>query len=481
MSLGPKASSQYFSYPTPTANFLFPQEGVPQKKASEKQSTKTMCRPDLLTKDKTSNSAREETCNEGEEWILKFDFEGFTKEIRALGKRLENEQGEADVAHLNKMIMWSNACAAVGLLTMGFGVNPITIFALSLYTFSRWTMIAHHTCHGGYEKCHPNKARWSRFKFALGSLWRRFNDWFDWMMPEAWNVEHNNRHHYNLSEINDPDLVEQNLTFLRQLDIPMPLKFVTVGFFMITWKWFYYAPNTYKELKLAKLRREGKPLPKGINPADPIAVKDILMGRNPFYSLAEFIFIVVGPYFLIHFFLTPLPWYFLGENLDGFSGCQMYWTAVKNLFVAELVTNAHGFLAVVTNHAGDDMYRFRFGCRPFSGSFYLRQVLASVDYDLGTDLIDFMHGWLNYQIEHHMWPNLSMLSYRKAAPLVREICARYGVPYVRENVFWRLKKTVDIMTGAKSMKWFPEAYETLYLTKDALAEANARQTAESYQ
>ncbi len=149
----------------------------------------------------------------------------------------------------------------------------------------------------------------------------------------------------------------------------------------------------------------------------------------------------------------------------------MYINAVKNLFLAEILTNIHGFVAVVTNHAGDDMYRFREGCRPFSGSFYLRQVLASVDFDYGTDLVDFLHGWLNYQIEHHMWPNLSMLSYQKAGPLVREICDRHGVPYVKQNVFWRVKKTVDIMVGASSMKWFPESYEKKYLETDVLMEA----------
>ena len=130
---------------------------------------------------------------EGDEWIADFDFAGFADEIKILGKKLESEQGPADVDHLNKMILWSNSFAAVGLLSMGLGVNPITVMCLSMYTFTRWTMIAHHVCHGGYEKVHPNKSRWSRFKFGIGTFWRRFNDWFDWMMPEAWNVEHNTR------------------------------------------------------------------------------------------------------------------------------------------------------------------------------------------------------------------------------------------------------------------------------------------------
>jgi fatty acid desaturase len=184
--------------------------------------------------------------------------------------------------------------------------------------------------------------------------------------------------------------------------------------------------------------------------------------------LTEFFTVVVGPYLLLHFFVLPMPLIFVGQYLGN---DDMYMNAVKNLFLADILTNLHGFVAVVTNHAGDDMYRFRAGCRPFSGSFYLRQVLASVDYPYGTDLNDFMHGWLNYQIEHHMWPNLSMLSYQKSAPLVRDICKRHNVPYIQENVFWRTKKTVDIMTGTSSMKWFPESFEKQYLETDKIMEA----------
>jgi len=407
-----------------------------------------------------------------DEWIAKVDYESFAADIRKLGEELEKNQGESDVKHLHKMVSWSNMCAVCGLLTMGFGVNLFSIVMLSTWTFSRWTMIAHHTCHGGYDKCHPKKERWHRFKFAIGSFWRRFMDWFDWMMPEAWNVEHNNRHHYNLSELDDPDLVENNLTSVRDMPAPVFVKYFFVLGSAMTWKWFYYAPNTYKELKLAKLRREGKPLPKGVNPTDAVTIRSLIFGGSPFYSLWEFFSVVVGPYLVIHFFIFPLPLLFLGQYLD--MGETMYINALKNLFLAELLTNVHGFVAVVTNHAGDDMYRFRYGCRPFSGSFFLRQVISSVDFHMGTDLVDFLHGYLNYQIEHHLWPNLTMLSYQRSAPLVREICAKHGVPYVKENVFWRVKKTVDIMVGSSSMRWFPEDYEKKLLEMDAVLEAKKK-------
>ena len=93
---------------------------------------------------------------------------------------------------------------------MWLAPNPLTVMALSLWTFSRWTTIAHHTCHGGYNNA--DKTRFFNSKgFALGSLQKRVGQWFDWMLPEAWNVEHNNLHHYRLGELDDPDLVERNL------------------------------------------------------------------------------------------------------------------------------------------------------------------------------------------------------------------------------------------------------------------------------
>merc|ERR1712070_681196 len=121
------------------------------------------------------------------------------------------------------------------------------------------------------------------------------------------------------------------------------------------------------------------------------------------------------------------------------------------------------------------MYKFDNSVVPRSGSFYMRAITSSSNFRTsngirkdGTacpvhgftaDLNDFMHGWLNYQIEHHAWPQLSMLSYQKSAPEMRALCEKYGVPYVQENVFKRLKKTADIMVGATDMRPFDESWE----------------------
>lgn len=135
-----------------------------------------------------------------------------------------------------------------------------------------------------------------------------------------------------------------------------------------------------------------------------------------------------------------------------------YTSSLINFFLGELVTNAWAFLNIATNHCGDDLYRFEGHAAPRSSTFYLRQVVSSVNFTTGTDLGDFCHGWLNYQIEHHLWPDLSMRSYQKAQPLVKAICKKHGVPYVQHNVWWRLKKTVDIIVGNRSMRRYPASY-----------------------
>ena len=275
------------------------------------------------------------------------------------------------------------------------------------------------------------------------------------MLPEAWNIEHNNLHHYRLGERADPDFVERNLEFTRQLKAPMFVKYAIAGFLMVSWKWFYYAPNTYKELKIAELRKLGKPVAEGADNAFTVKsfVDQYIPGEKPnlWYSFGDLMKNVLGPYLLIHFFLMPLPFLLLSTTA--------YTNAVASLFLADIVTNIHSFIVIATNHAGSDMYKFESGCVPNSATFFMRQVVSSVNFRTGGDWNDFMHGFLNYQIEHHVWPNLSALSYQRAQPELKAICQRYGVPYVQESVWVRLRKTVDVMVGLADNRPFPAHLE----------------------
>ena len=92
-------------------------------------------------------------------------------------------------------------------------------------------------CHGGYDKCSQGHGNYNRFKFAVGSLYQRCHDWLDWMLVEAWNVEHNQLHHYCLGESLDPDLVEQNFVTIRHSKMPMWARKVAAYLATSVWKW----------------------------------------------------------------------------------------------------------------------------------------------------------------------------------------------------------------------------------------------------
>ena len=140
-------------------------------------------------------------------------------------------------------------------------------------------------------------------------------------------------------------------------------------------------------------------------------------------------------------------------------GWPAYFRSLITLALAELCTNLHSFIVIATNHAGFDLYRFEKHCKPRSSTFYLRQVISSANFACGDDITDFLHGFLNYQVEHHLWPDLSMRSYQKAQPLIQALCAEHGVPYVKEPVLKRTMDLVDIMVGKTSMRKYPTAYE----------------------
>jgi Fatty acid desaturase len=401
---------------------------------------------------------------EPDRWVAKLDYAGFGRDVAALGQELQalgsssSPESNDIVKHLDKIVNWRNACAIVGILTMWMAPNPLTMLALSTWTYASWTMVAHHTCHGGYNRVagSPYNSR----GFARGSLQQRCIDWLDWIAPEAWNVEHNRLHHYRLNEDSDPDLVQRNVNLIRETPVPMALKYGVVAILAPVWKWYYYAPNTFKELQINQWQQQGRPLPKNFDPLQPASMFSLLLPGRRHEALREvvppleFFTQIIGPFLLTRLVLLPLPLL----AIPGI-GVSLYTNAMINLVAAELLTNVHAFCTIVTNHAGDDLYTFDDAVKPKTSSFYVRQIVGSANYETGGDVRDFAHGFLNYQIEHHVWPDLSMRQYQIGAPRLQALCAQYGVPYVQESVWARVWKTVDIMVGKTTMRRFPTQYE----------------------
>ena len=365
------------------------------------------------------------------------DLEAFARDLDAIKKDLEAAYGPADAAHLAKMERWGRLCTGAGYATAWLGPNLVSATLLALGSSARWTMVMHHVGHKGYDAVPGVPERLTSKRFAEGA--RRYVDWLDWIAPEAWLYEHNVLHHYHTGETADPDLVEQNLARVRAATWPKALKYATVAFFAATWKISYYAPNTLQTLQEARARRAAR---------EKVEVggtggRHLVDAWSPLTAEGrEFWRRCVLPYGLVRFGLLP--------SLFAPLGPVAVASVAVNTAMAEVLHNVHSFLVIAPNHAGDDMHRYD-ETAAGKAEFYLRQVLGSVDCTGGTDLADFLQGYLNYQIEHHLWPDLPMTAYRAAQPRVEAVCAKHGVPYVRESAFKRFAKLVDIMVGDTSM------------------------------
>jgi fatty acid desaturase len=66
--------------------------------------------------------------------------------------------------------------------------------------------------------------------------------------------------------------------------------------------------------------------------------------------------------------------------------------------------------------------------------FLRRQVLTSRNVT-GSRLVDLLLGGLNYQIEHHLFPNMPRPNLRHAQPLIRGFCQQHQIDYTEASLF----------------------------------------------
>ena len=369
-------------------------------------------------------------------WFDNLDLKAFAKELEAIRKSSERSAGDADINHLKKIESWGRMSGLMGYLSAYLAPNPISAALIALGRTTRWTMVAHHVSHKGYDRLENIPLKYTSSYFAVG--WRRFIDWFDWIYPPAWDKEHNILHHYRLGERFDPDLVEDNTTPFRGIRAPKVVKIILFWVLSLVWKWAYYAPSTIKQLYTPSKTEDSS-----------VFFDRLYLNDSTFLPWSK-----AGKTLWLKSFLPYGIWNFVLLPCSGllFAPWAMF-SMLCNQIMAELFTNLHTFIIIACNHAGDDLYRFpkSIKTRP---EFFVRQIVGSANFKTGSDFNDFMHGWLNYQIEHHIWPDMTMLQYKKVQPQVKELCQKWGVPYVQESVWKRVAKLLNIFTGDSSMLVF---------------------------
>jgi fatty acid desaturase len=351
------------------------------------------------------------------------DLDAFMKDLAALRREIDASLGEEDLEHLRKIVRWGRTCTALGLLSAGLAPNPISAALLGVGKSTRW-MLTHHMFHRAYDKVPGVPERYKGKVFARGR--RRYLDYLDWVLPEGWAYEHMIHHAYT-NEPRDPSRAEHPFDVLAG-DNPVLVRYILHAIAAVAWRPLDYAPTS---LTMWLERHEPKE-------------SRVLTPPEKWSRLRELFLTCYLPYMGTHFVALPLCYLPLGP-----------WgvmSALCNMVMADVFMSLQLYLVFVPSHTGEDLYRWE--ARPRSrAESMVRQIVGTANYRTGEDLWDWLQCWVNYQIEHHLFPDVPLRTYQWIQPRVREICERHGIPYVEESVFVRFAKMFDVTAHRKPMRW----------------------------
>jgi fatty acid desaturase len=112
------------------------------------------------------------------------------------------------------------------------------------------------------------------------------------------------------------------------------------------------------------------------------------------------------------------------------SGSKTFRATAKANATANIVRNVWSYAIIFCGHFPDQTYTFsqKEVENESRGGWYIRQLTGSANID-GSAMFHVASGNLSYQVEHHLFPDMPSTRYAEIAPQVKDVCARYGLPY----------------------------------------------------
>ena len=225
-----------------------------------------------------------------------------------------------------------------------------------------------------------------------------------------WKMQHNVLHHtYTNVHEEDEDIISRGV-----LRLSPHAKWKFVYKFQHIYAWFLYGLMTLSWMfakdfaRLIKYHRNG--LAKK-HKANMLKEWIILIGTKVFY---------IGYIFLIPLFFTSLPW----------------WQILTGILIMHYIA---GFmLAIIFQpaHVIDGTeYPLPDDQRMLENNWAVHQLLTTTNFGNKSKWFSWYVGGLNFQIEHHLFPNVCHVHYRKIATIVRSTANEFNLPYKNATSF----------------------------------------------
>jgi linoleoyl-CoA desaturase len=227
-----------------------------------------------------------------------------------------------------------------------------------------------------------------------------------------WKIQHNVLHH-SFTNVHDMDEDIDPIGLLR-FSPNAPLK--KIHRFQVFYAWFFYGLMTFswmtnKDIKqIIDYNKRG--LLKSQNKTLAKALRQIIISKIIYYS-----YVLVLPLILL-----DQSWW---QILIGLGTIHF----VCGIVLAFVFQSAH--VVSDTEFINEDNFKEL----NEETSWAKHQMMTTANFSNWNPLFTWYLGGLNHQIEHHLFPDISHVHYRRISKIVRKTAKEYGVPYHYHKTF----------------------------------------------
>ncbi len=260
--------------------------------------------------------------------------------------------------------------------------------------------VMHDANHRSFSKNHTINKWMSNTLYLLGGS------------PITWQHQHNTLHH-GFTNIDGHDEDISPVGILRFSPHKPLLK---IHRYQHLYAWFFYGLMTILWITTKDFKQLIRYNKSGVALSNNKSFKQI-MGTVIVSKVLYYVALMIIPMLIL-----PFAW---------------YWIVI--FFIAQHFTS--GFLLTIIFQTAHVVPTSKYPLPDESGTlennWAVHQLYTTSDYSPNNRIFSWLIGGLNYQVEHHLFPNISHVHYRKLSKYVKEVANKYNLPYHVQPGFWK--------------------------------------------
>jgi fatty acid desaturase len=348
-------------------------------------------------------------------------YDQIHNDFEAIKERHRADLGDKDVKHIKSIRMISRIFEAIGRFLVMILPGPFALIGVPFIFLHRnieAIEIGHNVLHGQYD--------------SFPSIPQFHSRKFKWKSPideDSWRQEHNAMHHVhtNVFEM-DPDL---NHGFLRtNTKTPYNIwhRFQVPIYLLVVYPIILYRFNGqnlgdnehFRETNFPEGNKGYAIIP---NSADLTKAEK---KKRHFRAVFRVVF--------KEYMLFPVISLFLGYGFFKVFLANLLADVMNNYWIAFTIQATHLTEPLQPENAIDH-----------KGKWYVSQLDSSINFK-GSRMQSILWGHLNYQVEHHLFPDIPAHRYPEIADEVEAVCKKYDLPYKTNESWWiAIKNYVNVL------------------------------------